>query len=540
VSTAAPAAPRCVLALGDWLATAARQRPDQRCFVQPDERAPDGKREATFAETSSRVNRLARSLQARGLGKGDRIGIVAVDSIEHAELVLACFKVGIVVCDLNYRLKAPELVNILTRCPVQAMFSSARYGELLDEVDRSGAFSGWRCSLDGPEDNRVSSYESLLAGAGDDRDFSAGAHGEDLVMIAFTSGTTGIPKGVMQSERMLRNISLSGIRETRLRPGGLRYSGAPLFHISGLGSYLYALGSGAGSLVLTQFDPAVALWWLQHEEITSCLLVPTMISSLLALEQSRAASYPHLRGIMYGGSPMSPALLRSAITVFRCDLYNGFGAGTEAGGQTMLDPEDHVAAMNGKPHLLGSIGRPILGVDLRLCDDELNDVAPGEIGEIVTRSNTVMSGYFGQPDLTARALVDGWFRAGDMARQDRDGYLYLEARKSDLIIRGGENVYPVEIESTLTEHRAVRAAAVIGIPDPHWGELVAAVVELDPGTALDPGDLESWCRERLASYKVPAHVFVVETLPTTASGKVLKSQVRQHVIERLEMLDARH
>lgn len=528
---------RCVLALGDWLAIAARQRPDQRCFVQPDDSHPHGRRHVTFAEASSRVNRLARALRGRGLEPGDRVGIVAVDSIEHTELLLACFKAGIVVCDLNCRLKLPELVNILGRCPVAAMFASARYVELLDGLDAAAVGPPWRASLDGTPNGTDPTHDDLLSEAVDDIDFPAVAFGEDLLTIAFTSGTTGIPKGVMQSERMLRNVALSGIRETRLRPGGLRYSGAPVFHISGLGSVLYALGSGAGSLFLPQFDAGEALWWMQHEEVTSCLLMPTMISALLALDAGQG-SFPHLRGMMYGGAPMSPSLLRSTMEVFGCDLFNGFGAGTEAGGQTMLGPEEHLAALNGSDHLLGSIGTPILGVDLRLCDDELNDVPRGEIGEIVTRSNTVMSGYYQQPELTARALVDGWFRAGDMARQDVDGFLYLEARKSDMIIRGGENVYPIEIESTLADHPSVRFAAVVGVPDAHWGELVVAAVERVPGADVDAGELQVWCKDRLASFKVPEHVVFFHALPTTASGKLVKSRVRSEVVRHLEIHDS--
>ena len=205
------------------------------------------------------------------------------------------------------------------------------------------------------------------------------------------------------------------------------------------------------------------LWWLQHGGITGCTLIPTMISAILALPAARQHPYPALQSMMYGGAPMTPALLREIIDTFECDLFNGFGAGTEAGGQTMLFPEDHVDALNGKEHLLGSIGKPIMGVDLRLCDDELRDVPPGEIGEIVTRSETVMSGYYDQPELTARSVVDGWFRAGDMAWMDDEGYLYLATRKADMIIRGGENVYPVEIESVLVDHPDVREAVVVGL-----------------------------------------------------------------------------
>jgi acyl-CoA synthetase (AMP-forming)/AMP-acid ligase II len=223
---------------------------------------------------------------------------------------------------------------------------------------------------------------------------------------------------------------------------------------------------------------------------------------------------------------------RSAIEVFRCDFFNSFGAGTEAAGQTMFYPEDHLRAMAGEEHLLGSIGRPIYGVDLRLCDDELNDVPPGTVGEITTRSETVMSGYLDDPERTTQAVVDGWFRAGDLAWMDEDGFLFLAGRKSDMIIRGGENVYPVEIESVLAEHPSVAAAAVVDRPDEHWGEVVVAAIELRPGHRLDERELSRHCRERLAAYKVPVRFFAMESMPRNVNGKLQKFAVADLIAER--------
>jgi acyl-CoA synthetase (AMP-forming)/AMP-acid ligase II len=507
------------LAVGDWITTGARTWGSMPCLVRPAADQPDGRFVRTYAETNERVTRIAHALLERGLRPGDRVGILATDSFEHIELVLACLKAGITFCDLNYRLRTPELANILHRCPVTAVFASVQYAEIVQELDRGNRL-GWTWLLDGDGQDL-----EVLVAEGSADEMAAKARGEDIVSIAFTSGTTGMPKGVLQSERMLRHIVYSGVREIRIRAGGFRYSGAPLFHISGIGSILYAVAAGCGSLVLPQFDAETVLWWLQDGGITGCTLIPTMISAILALPGARQRPYPRLESMMYGGAPMTPALLREIIDTFGCDLFNGFGAGTEAGGQTMLYPEDHVAALNGKEHLLGSIGKPIMGVDLRLCDDLLNDVPRGEIGEIVTRSETVMSGYYDQPELTARSVVDGWFRAGDMARMDDEGYLYLATRKADMIIRGGENVYPVEIESILLDHPTVRDAVVVGLPDDHWGEVVGAAVLLEDGAALDVEALRAFCRERLASYKVPEHVGAFTDLPKNATGKYLKAEV---------------
>jgi acyl-CoA synthetase (AMP-forming)/AMP-acid ligase II len=237
--------------------------------------------------------------------------------------------------------------------------------------------------------------------------------------------------------------------------------------------------------------------------------------------------YDNLKLILYGAAPMSPALLRRAMDTFRCAFVNLFGAGTEAGLQTLLTVDDHRRAMAGEEKLLGSIGRPATGVALRLTDDDMHDVPVGEIGEITTRSDMVMEGYLGMPEATDRSLRDGWFRAGDLAYRDADGYLYLAGRKSDMIIRGGENIYPVEIETVLAEHPAVALVSVVGVPDEHWGETVRAWLTLRPGRRGELDDLAAFCRARLASYKVPADFRVVDELPMNASGKILKRELRQ-------------
>ncbi|MDA8208170.1 MAG: AMP-binding protein, partial [Actinomycetota bacterium] len=240
------------------------------------------------------------------------------------------------------------------------------------------------------------------------------------------------------------------------------------------------------------------------------------------------AGYGRLRNILYGAAPMPPALLRRAMATFGCDFVNAFGAGTEAGLQTVLNAADHRRALDGHEHLLASIGRPAFGVAVRICDDDLNDVAPGEVGELVTRSDTVMSGYLGDEEASALALRDGWFRAGDLAWRDEEGYYYLAGRKKDMIIRGGENIYPLEIENVLAEHSALLEVAVVGVPDAHWGERVRAFLVMRSGAAR-PSDEElvALCRTKLAGFKVPAEFLWVESLPRNASGKVLKRELRE-------------
>jgi acyl-CoA synthetase (AMP-forming)/AMP-acid ligase II len=232
---------------------------------------------------------------------------------------------------------------------------------------------------------------------------------------------------------------------------------------------------------------------------------------------------------MYGGAPMPPSVIKKMATTFGCDLYNGFGAGTEAGGQAMFRPGDHRRALAGEEHLLGSIGRPAFGCDIKLCDPDGNEVPRGEVGEIYSRSESVMSGYLGQPELSAAAIRDGWFHAGDLAWQDDNGYLFLAGRADDMIIRGGENVYPVEIEDVIAAHPAVLEVAVVGEPDHYWGEVVDVVIQPVAGRTVTLAEIREHCRGQLASYKIPQRLILTDELPRNPTGKIQKAKLRRAI-----------
>jgi acyl-CoA synthetase (AMP-forming)/AMP-acid ligase II len=521
-----PPAPLSRLSAGHWIGAVGACYPERPAFV-----TDAGAR--TFATVAARVNRLARAMRARGLEKGDRLAIVATDSVEHIEVVLACLATGVVFCDLNFRLRPGELAAIVAMAEPSWIVVEARYAGLADELRGQVEPRPQLVLIDGhPADPW--SVQGMIADIDDPSEVEVQAHGEDIVSIAFTSGTTGIPKGVLQSERMIRSMVYSCIHEARVRNGSFRYNGPPLFHLAGIGAALYGMVAGATTLILPQFEAPVVLRWLQHGGITDTLLVPTMLSSLLQQPDVGACGYDDLRTILYGGAPMTPALLRRVIEVFDCDLFNLFGAGTEAGGQATLYPEDHVAALEGRPELLESVGRVIPGVQVRLVGDDLVEVPRGELGEILVRTETSMSGYLGQPELTAHTVVDGWIRTGDVARMDADGYLFLASRRTEIIIRGGENIYPNEVEGVLEEEASVRAAAVVGWPDAHWGELVVAVVAPSGPGGVDAHAAMRRCVERLAGYKVPSRLVVVDDLPTTSAGKVDRRAVRDLVRSALD------
>lgn len=514
------------LSAGHWIGAASGSHAHRACFVEGAGAA------RTYAEVNRRVNRLARAFSARGLRKGDRLAILATDSIEHVEVVLACLATGVVFCDLNIRLRPGELANIVEMAEPAWIAAGSRYIELAVELSSVVAPRPVVIGLGGGT-FPVGTVSDLIDGEVDDRPVDVVAHGEDIASIAFTSGTTGTPKGVLQSERMIRSMVYSCIYEARVRAGSFRYNGPPLFHFAGIGATLYGMVAGATTLLLPQFDSATVLHWMQHGGVTDTLLVPTMLSALLEEPTVGGSSYDSLRTILYGGAPMSTALLRRVVDTFGCDLINLFGAGTEAGGQATLHPEDHLSALAGRPELLESVGRVIPGVQVRLVDPDLVDVAAGEYGELLVRTETSMSGYLGQPELTAMTVVDGWLRTGDVARMDDDGYLYLASRRSETIIRGGENVYPDEIETVLALHVAVAVAVAVGLADAHWGEVVVGAVTLRPGAAVDTEELVVHCSRALASYKVPCDVVIVDAIPLTASGKVDRAAVRTLVAECL-------
>ena len=306
------------------------------------------------------------------------------------------------------------------------------------------------------------------------------------------------------------------------------YSGAPLFHVAGLLHVMYGLSCGGASLIVSQWDVEAALHWLQKGGLNHCMVVPSMAVALTEHPNVRDSTYPELRSIMFGGSPLTPALLRRMNEVFDCDLYNAYGS-TQTGGQTIFDAHDHRRALNGEDRLLGSIGRPVMGADLRIRDEDGNDVAVGETGEIWCRSESIFSGYLNQPEVTASVIDDGWYRSGDLAHMTEDGYVFLAGRADDMLIRGGENVYPVEIESVLEELPTVLEAAVVGVADERWGQVVAAVVRVQGGSTLTLDELRAFCRGRLATYKIPEQLFVVDDMPRNSTGKIQKRQLRDEI-----------
>lgn len=504
---------------GDFLTLSARKFPERRCLVFEDGSAQ------TFAETNRRVNKLADALGARGVAKGDRVAIVSTDCGGYIELLLACLKLGAVYVPLNNRLAESEIATLLHRARPKALFLGERYLAVgLRSAEGVGSITLVSC-FEPVEMPGVIGYESIVA-SGADREPDVEISDDDVLGLAFTSGTTGLPKGVLQPQRMIKSLITNMSIDYEIEPDEFRYTASPIFHIAGQGMILMHVWRGLATLVLPQFDAAKVIDWMRGGELTGVFLVPTMISAVLEHPQG-AGDYSSIRSIIYGGAPITPALLARAIETFGCRFINAFGAATEGGLQTVLSSADHVRAADDAPELLGSIGKPAYGVELRLVGPDGADVPVGEVGEILSRSDAVMTGYLEMSEETAAALRDGWFWGGDLARMDKDGYYYLEGRRKDMIIRGGENIYPAKIETVIAAIPGVSQVAVVGHPDDHWGEIVVAfVTRVDDSGRPTEADVRERCRVELASYKVPQHIRFLDAMPMNASGKILKRTLR--------------
>lgn len=500
------------LNLGDWAEMSARLAPERIAL-----RCTGTGEVVAFPQLAAQVGGVARGLrEEHGLQRGDRVAVVATDCHLFVTLFLACAKAGLTVVPLNYRLPTHELAHFVERSGARLLVASARYLEAADEV---GVARGVP----------VIGLESV-PGRASIRDLvdlpslpSVAVQDSDVLSLCFTSGTTGTSKAVRQTHGMLKRLIATFAIEYEVGDPAeeFRYSASPMFHVAGIAIVLLGIARGFPMLIQRQFDARETLHWMQ-EGLTSAFLVPTMLRMILDLPETRDADFSPLHSILYGAAPMTPTLLRESMETFGCGFINVFGAGTEAGLQTILSSADHRRAIDGRPELLGSIGRPCWGVDLRIVDPDLREVGVGEVGEIATRSDTLMDGYEGMADVTADAFKDGWFRAGDLGRQDAEGYVYLAGRAKEMIIRGGENIYPLEVEAVLEQHPDVAEAAVVGRAHPSWGEEVVAVVTAAPGRRIDEAAVIEHCRGLLARYKVPVEVRELAELPRNAGGKVVK------------------
>ena len=464
----------------------------------------------TYAQLETAAAQVARLLREKRVAPGDRVGLMLPNLPEFAALYYGILRAGAVVVPMNPLLKSREVTYYLADSGSTLMFAWAGA-----EVEaRAGAA---QAATDIFVVEPATFLETLPAADGSE---VVERNGDDTAVILYTSGTTGQPKGAeLTHENLRRNAEVVVSDLLHLTSDDVVFGGLPLFHSFGQTVTLNAaIAAGAGVALLPRFDAAETLRLLESQNVTVFEGVPTMYNALLGAPDRERYDVSALRVCVSGGAALPVEVLHSFEAAFGCVILEGYG----------LSETSPVASFN-HPHRErkpGSIGTPIRGVEMKVVDDAGADVAAGEVGEIAIRGHNIMKGYWRKPDATAAAIRGGWFSTGDMARLDVDGYFFIVDRKKDLIIRGGYNVYPREVEEVLYEHPAVAEAAVVGVPHDALGEEVGAAVTLKPDATVTAEELRDYVKGLVAPYKYPRHVWIVDALPMGATGKILKREIR--------------
>ena len=499
----------------------ARTTPDASAFTF-------GEETTTFDALSANADRAARAFASLGAGKGSRIAYLGKNHPLYFEALLGAARIGAVMTPVNWRLAAPEVAYILADCEARIVLVGEGFAGLVENIRGEAPLVEHVIGIAAP-DHDGPDYGEWRSGFDAAPLPSTAIDPEDDALQLYTSGTTGRPKGaVMTHGSILASLDTGG--KTNLRPwqqpveGDVTLLAMPCFHISGTGTGIGTMLAGTNAIVLAEYDPARALELIERHPISKIFLVPAAIRILLDQPGVAETDFSRLRYVTYGASPIPLDLMREAMQVMGCGFVQMYGMTETSGTIVALDPEDHVP--EGSPRMR-SVGTPLSDVEIKVIDEDGASVEPRVVGEIATRSPQNMGRYWNMPEASAAAIdADGWLRTGDAGYLDEDGYLYIHDRVKDMIISGGENVYPAEVENALYAHPQIADVAVIGVPDERWGEAVKACVVAKPGAALDEAAVIAHAREHIAGYKCPKSVDFVDTLPRNPSGKILRRELR--------------
>ena len=480
----------------------------------------------TRGDMRDRANRVANALHAIGLRPGDRLAVLAKNCLDYPTLYFGAAKAGVVIVPLNYRLAPGEWTYIINNSEAKAFIARAEYVAAISDIRNDLKTIETYIALDIEAPDGWLAFEEWIDGQPTTAPDVEISPNDDVIQM-YTSGTTGLPKGVMLTHgcvtaNLVQMLIISEVEAVRMQVV------APFYHAGATMSSLVAVMGGGSLYVHEDFVPDEVVRVLDEEDIGITFLVPAMIQALLIFVPNvRDRKYERLQMISYGASPISEETLRQAMDVFGCKFSQGFGQTESSAMLTYLSSDDHLRALSGdKPELLRSAGRAGPGTDVKIVDDDGNELPRGEVGEIIGRGPQLMRGYWKLPDATASTLKDGWLHTGDAGHLDDEGYVFISDRIKDMIVSGGENVYPAEIEQVLFTHPDVADVAVIGIPDDTWGEIVHAVVQLRPGAETTAANIIDFCRDKLAGYKRPRSVEFIDAIPRNASMKVLKKDLR--------------
>ena len=485
----------------------------------------------SFAETYDRINRLSNGLASLGVEKGDRIGILQVNCNQYIEIYFAAAKIGAIFVPLNFRARAEELSYMIGNAEAKILFVGSRYLDMADTMLPQLPTIKECISID--DDNIKPYYEDIISSASPDEIFTE-IEDEDITILMYTAGTTGRPKGVPLRHNGFATYILDNVEPASPEIEERNLLTVPLYHVAGIQAMLAAIYGGRTLVTMRQFEVKEWLETVQREQATRAMLVPTMLKMIVDFPDFKQYNLSSLRVVTYGAAPMPLNVIQKAIDEFPgVNFINAFGQTETASTITTLGPEDHIIEgtveerQQKLKRLTASIGKPLADVEIKIVDEDGNSLPPMETGEILARGPRVMTGYWQDEEKTSQVMTsDGWLRTSDKGWIDEDGYIYLAGRADDMIIRGGENISPEEIENVLFLHPKIEDVSVIGVSDQDWGQQPRAVLVLKEGEQATPEEIMDFCKTKLASFKRPRSVIFVDSLPRNPMGKLLKKDLR--------------
>jgi len=493
----------------------------------------DGKKRFTYGEFAGRVYRLANFLENNGVNQGDCLAILHHNSSEFLEAYFAAAQLGVILNPLNFRLAPQELAFILKDSGASLIIAADRFASQvssIEELDTDLRMVLWTGD-EGPSIKLDSmNYEKAMAKTSPMPPKEFMGSDNEVAHLYYTSGTTGKPKGVMLTHKNVCSHALAAIAELRLCDTDNWMHVAPLFHLADAWASFAVTWVGGKHVVVGDFEPPIVLAAIQEERITLTNMIPTTLNMLINTRGVEAYDFSSLRVLLSGGSPIAPEVVRKVMDTFKCDYIQTYGMTETSPYLTVSILKENLAHLSREEQFFykAKTGRPFIGVLLKVIRDNGEEVEPDdrEVGEIIVKGDIVTKGYWNNPEETSRSIINGWLHTGDLAVMDKEGYVNIVDRKKDMIITGGENVYSTEVENMLYTHPAVLEAAVIGIPDPKWGETVKAFVVFKEGTQATEEEIIQFCKEKIARYKAPKSVDFLPKLPKTGSGKIYKKGLK--------------